>query len=328
MLMTDSGATPEANRAPEVIVVGNLTIDDVVRPDGAAAMGSLGGNVIYAATAARIWDVSVGVVSRVGEDFPKAAFGRLRDAGVDTLGVRPISGPTVRAWVLYEDDGRRSWVYRTPPERSLEVAPRPEDLPASWVGQTRTCVVHVAAMPLAAAARVVEHVRASIPGAKVTLDTHEDWSSDREALLAVARQVDVFLPSREQLQSMLGYDDPARACAELISQGVPAVVAKCGPSGALVATASGPQVSIPAPDVVVVDATGAGDSFCGGFAAGLALGDDVLGAAQRGAATAGAALCGSGSLRLLDGRAAQARAMLASYQGREPQADDAARERR
>ena len=67
----------------------------------------------------------------------------------------------------------------------------------------------------------------------VTLDTHEDWSSDRDALLDVARLVDVFLPSREELVAMLGYDNPERACDELVASGVPAVVVKCGAQGAV-----------------------------------------------------------------------------------------------
>jgi hypothetical protein len=62
--------------------------------------------------------------------------------------------------------------------------------------------------------------------------------------------------------------------------------------------------------VVVVDPTGAGDSFCGGLAAGLALGEDVVAATRRACATAAAAIGAVGSLRLLD-RAAIARDLLA-----------------
>jgi len=85
-----------------VIVVGNLTIDDVVRANGETTMASPGGNAIYAATGALIWGLSVGVVARAGDDFPVAALDRLRDAGLDTGGLRPIEGPTVRNWVIYE----------------------------------------------------------------------------------------------------------------------------------------------------------------------------------------------------------------------------------
>jgi hypothetical protein len=84
----------------DVIVVGNLTVDDVVYPTGETTMASPGGNTIYAATGALIWGLSVGVVARVGAGFPVAALDRLRDAGLDTGGLRPIEGPTVRNWVI------------------------------------------------------------------------------------------------------------------------------------------------------------------------------------------------------------------------------------
>ena len=267
MVMTAEGATENPARRerslPRVVVVGNLTVDDVVHPDGRTSMGSLGGNSVYASVAAAIWGVPVGVVARFGEDFPPAALERLRAAGIDTGGLRPIKGATVRNWVLYEDDGRRSWVYRTPPMRSLEVAPAPEDLPPTWLDQADPPVVHIASMPLTAAARLVEYLRHLPRRAILTLDTHEEWSADRGDLLAVARRVDVFLPSREELRTLLGYDDPERACEELLVEGVPAVVVKCGAAGALLASSTGLRAQIAAPKVDVVDVTGAGDSFCG-----------------------------------------------------------------
>ncbi len=67
----------------------------------------------------------------------------------------------------------------------------------------------------------------------------------------------------------------------------------------------------------MVDVTGAGDSFCGGLAAGLALGEELVVAAQRGAATAGAAIGASGSLRLLR-RKAVAERLRACYERGSP----------
>ena len=179
------------------------------------------------------------MVARVGDDFPAAALDRVREAGIDTLGLHPITGPTVRNWVIYEEDGRRRWVYRTPPRRRLEVAPRPEDLPSGWTGQPgRTPVVHVAAMPFISAERIIGHVRARGP-AVITLDTHEDWAAGRAEVVALARQVDVFVPSREELAGIVGYDDPERACRELLEEGLAAVVVKCGAEGAVLRRSGG-----------------------------------------------------------------------------------------
>ena len=290
-------------RAPArpVVIVGNLTIDDVIQPDGTSQMGTLGGNSVHACAAALAWAGDTGIVARCGTDFPAQVLGRLRDAGADISGIRRIDGPTVRNWVIYEPDGRRNWVYRTPRGRGAEVAPQPADIPGGWLDRTPPPVLHIAAMPLAAAAALARSVRDRAPSAAVLLDTHEDWRGGSQ-LLDAARSVDVFLPSREELAVLLGHDDPSRGAAELIAAGVPCVVVKLGADGALVATPGAGQVHVPAYPAAVTDPTGAGDSFCGAFAAGLALGEDPAAAARRGCATAAAAIGASGSLRLLDRR--------------------------
>ncbi len=135
---------PFTARRP-VIIVGNLTIDDVIQPDGTSQMGTLGGNSVHAAAAALAWTREVAIVARSGTDFPVAALGRLRDAGADISGIRQVDGPTVRNWVIYEADGRRSWVYRTPRGRSAEVAPQPGDIPDAWLARRPPPVVHIAA---------------------------------------------------------------------------------------------------------------------------------------------------------------------------------------
>ena len=300
---------PVAKQRP-VIIVGNLTIDDVVQPDGTSLMGSLGGNSVHASAAALAWVAAAQIVARCGEDFPVSALDRLRDAGADTAGIRNVDGPTVRNWVIYEADGRRHWVYRTPRARSAEVAPQPEDIPVTWLEAQQPPVVHIAAMPLAAAAAIARSIRARSPQATILLDTHEDWQP-ADPLLETARLVDVFLPSREELSALLGYDDPVRGTGELTAAGVRCVVVKLGSEGALVAQPGAAPVRVPPHPVAVADPTGAGDSFCGAFAAGLALGEDPVEAARRGCATAAAAIGASGSLRLLD-RVALAGELLAS----------------
>jgi len=292
-----------------VIVIGNLTIDDVIQADGSSRMGTLGGNSVHVSAAVLTWLREVAIVARCGADFPADAIDRLRQAGADTRGVRHIDGPTVRNWVIYEADGTRHWVYRTPRERSAQVAPQPGDIPDAWLSRVPSPVVHVAAMPLAAAAAIVRSVRERASDAIITLDTHEDWPAGGGAI-DVARMADIFLPSREELATLVGYDDPERAATELTGAGLGCVVVKLGAGGALVASPGRQPVPVPASHVVVADPTGAGDSFCGGLAAGLALGEDVIDAARRGCATAAAAIGAVGSLRLLD-RGAIARDLLA-----------------
>ncbi len=287
---------------PRVVVAGDLTVDDVVLADGTTHMASIGGDCLYAALGARLWEPSVGVVTRRGEDFPRELLGSLEALGICLDGVVDIAGPTVRNWVIYEADGRRHWVYRTPPGRSREVAVRPDDVPGHWLDARPAPVVHVAAMPIDAAERVVDAVRRAAPNAIITLDTHEDYVAGyRDQLVRTAGRVDAFLPSREELAELVGYDDPPRALHELSREtAVPLVVVKMGRDGVLVwQKARASVVIVGAAQAQVVDVTGAGDAFCGGFAAGIARGLDAVEAARRGAISAAFTVEGFSSLALV-----------------------------
>jgi ribokinase len=281
-----------------VVVVGNLTIDDVVLPTGDTKMATLGGNSVHAATAVITAGATAALVARRGDDFPPGALAALARAGVDLSGLVEITGPTVRNWVVYEQDGRRHWLYRTPAERSEQVAPEPADLSPALLAAA--AVVHVAAMPLRHAERIVAHVRDQAPGVVITLDTHESWDSGVAGrVLALAASVDVFVPSREELAELVGADDPERALRALAGAGVGVAVLKAAAAGAYV-LADGRITHVPALATTPVDSTGAGDAFCGGLAAGLARGLSLVESAGLGAAVAGTAITASGSLRLLE----------------------------
>lgn len=297
---------------PRVIVVGNLTIDDVVLPDGTTRMSSLGGNSLYVALGVRLWQPGVGLVTRRGEDFPGDLTGALHSLGVATGGIVDIAGPTVRNWVVYEANGERRWLYRTPRERSRQVAVQPGDLPGTWLEADPPPVVHIAAMPLDAAEAIVSAVRRIAPLATITLDTHEDYVADyRQRLRALAARVDAFLPSRSELADLVGYDDPQRALASLTVLPTPIIVIKMGAEGALIWDKTrGTLHALSAARSPVVDVTGAGDAFCGGFAAGLSLGLDALESARRGAISAAYAVANFGSLQLARVDPAQAQSRL------------------
>src|SRR6266699_6629497 len=285
---------------PRLIVVGNLTIDDVVLPDGTTQMSSVGGNSLYTALGARLWQPGIGLVTRRGEDFPRDLTAMLHSLGVATDGVVDIPGPTVRNWVVYESSGERHWIYRTPRERSRQVAVQPGDVPVAWLHAQPPPVVHVAGMPLDAAEAIVDAVRRFAPHALITLDTHEDYVVDyRQRLRALAARVDAFLPSRAEQADLVGYDDPRRALATLVSLPTPIIVIKMGAEGVLVwDKAMGTLHEVGIARGPVVDVTGAGDAFCGGFAASLSLGYNAVEAAQRGTISASYAVAGFSSTQL------------------------------
>jgi sugar/nucleoside kinase (ribokinase family) len=245
---------PATATTPRVVVVGNLTIDDVVLADGTTLMGSLGGNSVHTSAAALVGGVAVSLVARRGEDFPVEAAARLAAAGIDLSHVVDVPGPTVRNWVIYEPDGRRHWVYRTPETRSAEVAPVPADVTSAVPG---AAVVHVAAMPLGHAEAVVAEVRRAAPDAVITLDTHEGWAEEpHDRLLALARAVDLFEPSLEELRDLTATSTPYDGLAALAAAGLGRAVVKAGADGAYVLE-DGEVTHVAAAPVEVADTTGA-----------------------------------------------------------------------
>ena len=269
-----------------LVIAGNLTVDDTVLPDGRTAMGAIGGDVLYTGLGAALWTQDVGLLSRVGEDFPTEQLDRVREAGLDTAGIVPCAGPSIRYWVVYEWDGRRHFIQRTADNRLDALSPESDDLPPHYGSSARA--FHVAAIPFGQVDRLVR-AAARLPFAPlITLDTHEDFVAGyQDRLTDLLPLVHAFLPSREEVALWFGDDDPERHIGELLALGPRVVVIKLGADGALVQQSDQPRPRhIPIVPVTTLDVTGAGDAFCGGFVARLAAGADPYEAAMAGAVSA------------------------------------------
>jgi ribokinase len=249
--------------------VGHLTVDDVVYPDGRTDMGTIGGAALYAALGARYAGVAGTVASRLGRGFPAGAVDALAAAGVATALVA-VDAPAIQQWALYEADGSRRYVPHPGSGELDDLSPDPAAyrVPAD-------AFVHVAPMPLAHQARWCR----ALAGRRFTLDPHFDSCADEpESVLELVPLVAAFLPSELEIQR-LGLDDPVAAVRRFRARGAPVAAVKLGADGCVLA--AGDDVwHVPANPVTVRDVTGAGDAFCGGFAAALASGHDPLTAAR------------------------------------------------
>jgi ribokinase len=120
-------------------------------------------------------------------------------------------------------------------------------------------------------------------------------------------------PSREEAALWCGEDDPERSIGRLLALGPRIVAIKMGAAGALV-RAQGDAVPrhIPVYPVEARDPTGAGDAFCGGFAARRSQGAGPYEAALAGAVASSFAVERHGSLGMLDVERAVAEERLAT----------------
>ncbi len=297
---------PEPPDRDALWVLGNLTIDDVVLPDGTTAMGLCGGNAVYAALGAALWRSRVALGARIGPDFPQTHLERLERAGLE-LGLVHVTVPCIHNWALYEPDDVRRFVNWVGSGSHADQSIRPDDLPAAIVGAD---ACHVAPMPLWIQAELVQHLRRE--GVNViSLDPHDEYvTGHEEELLALIRDVDLFLPSRTEARLLYGRDDPEAAVRAFAAAGPRVVAIKLGPEGSVVCGPDGVDHHVPAMPVRVVDPTGAGDAYCGGFLAAYCNRPDAVVAAFYGAVSASFAIERRGAVALIDIDPAEARGRL------------------
>ena len=109
------------------------------------------------------------------------------------------------------------------------------------------------------------------------------------------------MPSEADLLTWRPGDDPLVTAANLARENDRPVLVKRGSEGAILIGADGRRkLHWPAIPVPVIDLTGAGDAFCGGFLAGFAATGDWLQAGARGTVSASFAIGGIGTDALFE----------------------------
>jgi sugar/nucleoside kinase (ribokinase family) len=149
-----------------------------------------------------------------------------------------------------------------------------QDLPADAVEADLVLLTGYFSMPgLRGAGTRTLLERARAQGATTVFDTGwdpEDWSGDAAAeILSMLPLVDIFLPNEPEAVALTGTSDMDKAQTVLREHCAGWVVVKRGPSGVVATGPDGERLTIPAPPVVAVDTTGAGDSLAAGMLADL-----------------------------------------------------------
>ncbi len=280
--------------SPRLVCLGNLTIDDLVLPEGPPILGCIGGDALYGVLAARLWEPSSEMVAPVGSDFPPEILARIEASGLSLSGLRPCASNTLHNRIDYQRDGSRNWTLFSTEDDFHRLSPQPDDIPADFRNAEAFLVL---AMTLAAQEILVRHLRATT-NAIIALDPQEDYIVGNEAALRrLIAQADIFMPSAEEARRLLGHEDWTTAARTFAAWGPGVVVVKLGSQGCLVYDkVRDREWRVAAVPTAVKDPTGAGDCFCGAFLASFLHDRDDLGAAARaGAAAASLAVEGYGA---------------------------------
>ena len=286
-----------AGRSPALLCIGNVTIDEAIQPDGARSVAT-GGDVLYAALAARAHLERVSWLAPVGADLPESDLDEIAAAGVVAADPARRALPTVRNLITYHRDGSRVWDLIHGEDHFDAMSVHPGDVGPRMLASDG---ILVSAMSLRSQVALVPWLRRNT-AATIYLDLQEDYIVGNEATwLSVIGSCDVFMPSEIEAVALAGTSDLDRAIRMFRSLGPGVVVIKRAEHGSLVLEAGGDTVvEVPAERVRASDSTGAGDAFCGAFAAVHLAGGDPVRAARAASATAAVAIGAPGFLGLLD----------------------------
>jgi sugar/nucleoside kinase (ribokinase family) len=257
-------------------------------PSGAAG--------IFIDQAARVGAASI-FVGAVGDDaFGQVVLDRLVGDGVDVRLIKVVTGvPTGTAFVSYNDDGSRDFVYNI----ALSAAARfgGDDATIAALTAFGLDVMHVSGSALGDAnmcAKILRVCRAlHAGGVRISFDPNvrKELIGDPayfEAVREVMTICAIFLPSEDDAATLFPREDLATFTPRLFATGVDHVVLKKGERGVEGMSANGERVTLAGHQVEVLDPTGAGDCFCATFVALIATGAYGFEAALECANTAGA----------------------------------------
>jgi sugar/nucleoside kinase (ribokinase family) len=255
--------------APGILVVGSLAYDDVRTPDASRA-GLMGGGAAYFAIAASLY-APTRLSAVIGDDFREDDLERLRKGGVDLAGVERRRGRSLRWSGTY--DVARDTAVTSNTDLGVVGGWRP-DLPEHYRRSDFAFLSNTDPLIQAAALQQLRDTTL------VAQDTMHSWiTSARDELLSVMRRVNAVFLNRSEVDLLFGgaVDGPH----EMLALGPQIAVIKSGAKGARVAT---PAASWSCPSFAVnevIDPTGAGDAFAGGFLGRLAEAGNRGGATLR-----------------------------------------------
>ncbi len=252
--------TPRPTQSVRLVVVGSIGLDTIATPHSRRGR-VLGGSVTHACAAASFFS-KTGMVGVVGADFPAPFLNLYRRLGIDTRGLQRIAGKTFRWSGIYEADMNNRRTLKTELNALAQFDPV---LPAAY---RRAPFLFLANMQPALQMRVLDQMRAP---RFVAADTMDLWiRTARTELESVLKRVDLVTLNDSEARELTGSHNLIRAARQVMAMGPRYVALKKGEHGAMLFSRTGISLLPAFPVEQVVDPTGAGDTFAGGFMGALA----------------------------------------------------------
>jgi sugar/nucleoside kinase (ribokinase family) len=264
-----------------LLIVGSMALDSVRTPVG-EVVDALGGAADYSSVAASFF-APVELVGVVGSDFPQEHLDFLSSRKIDLAGVQVVPGGKTFRWSGYYDfDLNMAHTLDTQLNVFAGFSPV---LPDQFRSAKYLFLANIDP-------DLQLDVLGQVDNPKLTMcDTMNFWiEGKRASLIKVLERVDIAVLNDAEARQLTGVLSTVKAAKEIQKIGPTIVIIKKGEHGALLFH-GGQHFSAPSfPLESIVDPTGAGDTFAGGFMGYIASKDDITEATMRKAVVFGSVM--------------------------------------
>jgi sugar/nucleoside kinase (ribokinase family) len=264
-----------------ITVVGSVAYDSIETPAGRRER-CLGGAATYFSLSASFF-TDVRVIAVVGEDFGAEQENVLLKRNIDTRGIERAAGKSFFWEGSYMDNLNEAKTHKTDLNVFASFEPK---IPEAYRDSDFLFLANIDPV-------LQRRVREAMPGVKLVAgDTMNYWIKDHKpALLEVLKGLDILLINDTEARMLAANDNLVQAARAVMAMGPSSLIVKHGEYGATLfhkapPNTDGAEKTFRAPALPleeVVDPTGAGDSFAGGFFGYLASQPEVTPAAYRNA---------------------------------------------
>ena len=305
----------------QFVVIGRLTREFLLPASGQPRLDVAGGSLLYAAAGLGVWESGVGLVGRVGDDYPREWLDDVRARGFDTSGAHVLSQKLdVREFIAYNESlevnrvnpvshfARRQmtvpksllgYQHDKKQDEALKLTVR--DIPDEYLTAR---AAYICPMDLVTQTQLIAGLkRGQVHSFILDPSPVSMTPTSRRELPALLNGVTAFLPSEEELRNLFQAEthDLWEMADGVSLYGCEYVVIKRGVHGQLLYDAETKRKwEIPAYPSRVEDVTGAGDAFGGGFVSGFCKDYDPLEGVLRGNVSASLMMEGQGAFHPLD----------------------------
>ena len=249
----------------DVAVIGHLSIDTILLPSRTAPFVVLGGSAAYTSFAAKRLQATASVISKVGGNFPEAYLWWMKQEGIDVSDViKHADEPTTCFELSYSADLSDRVLKLKSKGAPICVADVPAGLHAK--------AIHVAPIANEVSFEVVEHLKQCTDvlsldpqGLLRSFDEAGNVTENNSLDARIFSLINIYKSSQKEIYKLTGESELKHAIKAIHDVGVETVIVTMGSKGSVLSV-EGAQYNIAAcPSQVVVDPTGAGDVFMGGF---------------------------------------------------------------